>query len=270
MRLRQSGVLRQRLAVGDGQLQRDEVDAVDELGHGMLDLEPGVHLEEVELAVLAEQELDRAGAAVAATERGRHGHVAEPRAQLRVDGDRGRLLDQLLAAALDRALALAEGAHVAVRVGHDLHLDMPRGRDVALEEDRRVAEGGGRLRARDAHRILQLVNLLDDADAAPAAAGGCLDQQREADPLGLGARVFEVLRVDLFGAGDDGHAGGLHQPPRLHLVAHCAHCRGGRADEGDAGRLAGFGERGVLREEAVAGVHRVGARLYGCLDESSR
>ena len=41
-----------------------EVDAGDHLGHRMLDLEAGVHLDEVELAVLVE-ELDRAGAAIA-------------------------------------------------------------------------------------------------------------------------------------------------------------------------------------------------------------
>ena len=43
------------------------------------------------------------------------------------------------------------------------------------------------------------------------------------------------------------------------LVAEHAHGRGGRADEGDAGRLAGVDEIGVLAEEAVAGVDGVGA-----------
>ena len=41
---------RQRLAGGDAQLLLDEVDAVDQLGHRVLDLQPGVHLEEEELA----------------------------------------------------------------------------------------------------------------------------------------------------------------------------------------------------------------------------
>ena len=42
---------------------------------------------------------------------------------------------------------------------------------------------------------------------------------------------------------------------------------GGRADEGDAGVGAGLGERGVLRQEAVAGVDRVGAGLHGDRDD---
>ena len=41
---------RERLARRDAQLLLDEVDAVDELGHRMLDLQPRVHLEEEEVA----------------------------------------------------------------------------------------------------------------------------------------------------------------------------------------------------------------------------
>ena len=61
------GVLgeRQRLAVGDADLLGDEVELGDHLGDAVLDLEPGVHLEEEELAVLVEH-LDGAGVHVAA------------------------------------------------------------------------------------------------------------------------------------------------------------------------------------------------------------
>ena len=55
---------RQRLAGGDADLLAHEVDAGDQLGDRVLDLEAGVHLDEVELAVLV-QELEGAGAAVA-------------------------------------------------------------------------------------------------------------------------------------------------------------------------------------------------------------
>ena len=50
--------------VGDADLLAHQVEAGDHLGHRMLDLQPGVHLDEVELAVLP-QELDRARAAIA-------------------------------------------------------------------------------------------------------------------------------------------------------------------------------------------------------------
>ena len=50
------------------------------------------------------------------------------------------LLDQLLVAALDRAVALAEVDHVAVRVREYLHLDVPRILEVALDVDAAVGE----------------------------------------------------------------------------------------------------------------------------------
>jgi hypothetical protein len=53
-----------RQAGGHADLLAHEVDAEDAFGHRMFDLEAGVHLDEVELAVLVE-ELDGAGADVA-------------------------------------------------------------------------------------------------------------------------------------------------------------------------------------------------------------
>ena len=55
---------RQAAAGGDADLLVHEVDAGDRLGDRMLDLQAGVHLDEVELAVLVE-ELDGAGAGIA-------------------------------------------------------------------------------------------------------------------------------------------------------------------------------------------------------------
>ena len=56
---------RQPLARRDAQLPFDEIDAGDHLGHRMLDLQPRVHLHEIERAVLLGDELDGAGADVA-------------------------------------------------------------------------------------------------------------------------------------------------------------------------------------------------------------
>ena len=41
---------RQRLAGGDAELPLDEIEPGHRLGDGMLDLEPGVHLEKIEVA----------------------------------------------------------------------------------------------------------------------------------------------------------------------------------------------------------------------------
>ena len=56
---------RQRAALGDDDLQPDEVGADHGLGDRVLDLQARVHLQEEELAGRGEQVLDRAGTDVA-------------------------------------------------------------------------------------------------------------------------------------------------------------------------------------------------------------
>ncbi len=129
----------QRLAGGDPQLQRDEVEAGDELGDRVLDLQAGVHLEEEEgrFGVVeggaVEQELDRPGALVA-------------------DGRGPRRRPRRRAAARSAASTAGEGASsttfwwrrwtehsrssrwttLPVRVAEDLHLDVTGARAPAV------------------------------------------------------------------------------------------------------------------------------------------
>src|SRR5262249_32070141 len=77
----------------------------------------------------------------------------QPRAQLGAHHRRRRLLEHLLVAALQRALALAEREHVPVRVADHLHLDVPRARQEALDEHAVVAEAGRGLALRRAARL---------------------------------------------------------------------------------------------------------------------
>ena len=174
--------MRERLPRRDPQLLLDEVDAGDELGDRVLDLQPRVHLDEEELvgAVGRDEELDGAGAAVVDARGGRAGGGAEARAGRGVDDRRRRLFDDLLVAALQRALALAEVDDGAVRVGEHLHLDVARALDEPLEQQRVVAERGGRDAARGRERLGQLGRRAHDLHALAAAARGGLDQQREA------------------------------------------------------------------------------------------
>ena len=133
-----------------------EIEPGDQLGDRVLDLDARVHLHEEVLAVLREQALDRPGGAVAARARRVDADRADPRAQLVVDRRRRRLLDELLVAALDRAVALAEMDDVAVRVGEHLHLDVPRVDDQLLDVDVRVREVRLPLAPRGLERALRL------------------------------------------------------------------------------------------------------------------
>ena len=125
----------------------------------MLDLQARVQLDEGERAVRPDEELERAGVAVADVHAGALGGGLHLLAQLVVERGRRRLLDQLLVAALDRALALAAGEDVAVVVAEHLDLDVARGRDHLLDVERAVAERGLRLGRRALVGGLELARL---------------------------------------------------------------------------------------------------------------
>ena len=244
---------------GDLDLRPHDVDAGDELGDRVLDLDARVHLHEVVGAVGREQAFDRARGAVA----GGAGRVdrdpTDPVAQLGVDGRRRRLLDQLLVAALDRAVALAEVDDVPVRVGEHLNLDVARVLEVLLDVDGRVGEVREPLALGRREGRRGLVGRVHDLHPFPAAARGRLDQQRVADLLA--ERDDLSGRRDRLGrARNDRHACGLHRLSRARLRAHQLDRGGRRADPDEARRLDGARERGVLGEEAVPGMDRPGAR----------
>ena len=176
---------RERLAAGDPDHLAHQIDAGDHLGHRMLDLDAGVHLDEVEVvADVVVEVLERAGAAVVDRLGERHRGRAEPLARRLVDSDRRRrLLPDLLAAALQRAFALEAVDDVAAVAEH-LHLDVAGALDQLLDIEPAVAEGGLRLGAAPAASAgANSVGVAGDADAAAAAAGRRLDHHRKADLL---------------------------------------------------------------------------------------
>ena len=79
---------RQGLTGGNAQLLLDEVDAGDHLGDRMLHLDTGVHLDEIELAVLV-QELEGTRTAVADLETGAHTALTDELAHLVGDAGAG-------------------------------------------------------------------------------------------------------------------------------------------------------------------------------------
>ena len=226
---------RERLAGRDQHLLADEVDAGHLLGDRVLDLDPRVHLHEVVGAVRGQQPLDRPGGAVAGRAGGVDRDLPDPLAQLRVDRRRRRLLDQLLVAALDRAVALAEVDHVPVRVREHLHLDVARILEVALDVDAAVGEVLLALALRRLERALGLVGRRDELHPLAAAAGRRLHDQRVADLVAEPQHLRD--RLDRLGrARDDRHAGGLHRRARLRLRAHQLDRRAGRPDPDQARR----------------------------------
>ena len=174
---------RQRHARRHADLLGDEVDASHHFGDWVLDLQPGVHLEEEELAVRIE-ELHSPGVVVA-DRPGDGDRRLTHRATGRVGQQRrGALLDELLVAALGGAVALTDPHHVPVRVTDDLHLDVSRPGQVALDVDLGATEVRLCFALRRLHRRLDGVGPGDHLHAATAAPVGSLHRDR---PPVLGA-----------------------------------------------------------------------------------
>jgi hypothetical protein len=239
-------------------LQGDQVDAEHRLRHGVFDLEAGVHLQEVDV-VPGDQELDGARARVGDRAGGGRRRGVQALLDAGGEGRRGGLLDHLLVAALEGAVAGAVRPHGAVGVGDDLHLDMASAFDVRLDEDRAVPEGALGLGRGGLQLAFQVGEFADDPHAAAAAARRRLHQDRQ---IGLGHRV----RVE---GCEQRHPGGGHQLLGAGLGGHRLDRLGRRADPDQARVEDGPREVGVLGQEAVAGVHGVRARVSAAFTISS-
>ncbi len=257
---------RQAFAAGDEDLPAHQVDAGRQFGDRMLDLEAGVHFQEVEAAVLVEHELDRAGADVVDRAGRGQGRLRHATAQVLVQGWGGRLLEDLLVAALDRAFALEQVHDLAVAVAEDLELDMARAHQVFLQKHRVVAEGGTRLAFGGFQLFGEGGTGVDDPHALAAAAGGGLDQQRIADAVGLGAQAIGALVIAVV-ARHDRHAALDHAALGDLFGAHHGHDLGAGADERQARGGDPSRELGVLGEEAETGVDGIGAGGLGGLED---
>ena len=120
----------------------DKIEAGEQLRYGMLNLQPGVHLEEVEGGGLViDKELDGAGVEIAHGPGRRDSRLAHSLAKDRRKQRGGGFFDNLLVAALDRALALEEMHEMSVLIAKNLEFDVAGGLDIFLEQQTVIAEG---------------------------------------------------------------------------------------------------------------------------------
>ena len=138
-----------RLPASDGNLQMDEIEAGDELGDGMLDLQAGVHLEEIKIwrtaqttvGLRLEEKFNGSGIGIAGGLGEADSGLAHAGAQVLTDDRRWSFLDDLLMTTLDGAIALAEIDAVAMFVGEDLYLDVTGVLDELFDVDFAGAKG---------------------------------------------------------------------------------------------------------------------------------
>ena len=244
-------------ARSDSELGFDQIDTGDLLGDGVLDLNARVALdEEVVPGLGGHQELHRCCIRQASLRREPHGVGVEPVAQAAGQARRRGDLDDFLIALLDRAVPLPQVSDAPVLIGQYLHFDVARPVHEALHEHGAVAEGRRRLARASFERLSDVFDARHGAHA-PAAAAGCrLQHHRQANLCGCIGCCSGV--GDCGGRpSSDGNIERSGQGAGTDLVAEQFQRVCGRADEREPRLRARMGERGVLRQKAVAGVDAI-------------
>ena len=131
--------------------------------------------------------------------------------------------------------------------------------DVFLQQHAVVAEGGGGLAPAGGQRGVEILGALDPAHALAAAAGHRLDQHRIADAVRLAPASVSAIDPH-----PDSRASPARRPSCISSLAASFRpiariAAGGAPDPDQAGGLHRFGEVGILREEAIAGMDRLRA-----------
>ncbi len=252
----------------------DQIDAADQLRDTVLDLEPGIDLQEIGLAIGCDQELGRSRIPEADRPGDPNGKVVQSAPGIGGETGSWRLLQQLLVAALDGAVALPQGHDRALRVAKELDLDMSRALDVALEVHAGRTEGLQCLCRGTFHRDHQIIRVVHATHAAAPATRGRLDQDWIADVTGHPSYPSDRLwPADLDGcerARNDGHTLSPCCLACGDLVAKARECRRSRSDEGDALVLDRGRESRLLRQEPIAGMHGIGTGVPGRRDDRVR
>ncbi|VTR67869.1 hypothetical protein DESC_640023 [Desulfosarcina cetonica] len=231
----------------------------------MFHLQPGVHLQKIELPVVVKDEFHGTGVDIAGLTRQAAGHFAHSCPGFGIQGHGRGLLDDFLVTALDRAFALAQVNGVAMGIGHHLDFDMARGRDIAFDEDGVIAKGLEGFLLADLQGRCQVLGALHRAHALAASTGRRFEQDRIAHLGGHGLRL-RITRKGLDVAGYGGNAGLDGQLLGCDLVAQAGDHRTGGADEGDAGGGHSVGESRVLGEKTIARMNGLAARILGDLE----
>ena len=253
------------MAGSNGDLEFDEVEARDLLGDGMLDLQAGVNLEEIEIEVGVDEKLDGAGVDVAARAGKAHGGIAHFFAELGSDdGGRG-LFDHFLVAALHRTFAFAEGDDAAVGVGKDLDFDVARLFKIFFQIEAGVAEGVEGFGGSIAPSGGEVGIAGDHPHAFSTAAGNGFEENRVAHRLRESLGFFRFFD-GVVGAGDGGNVAAASELAAGGFRAERFHGFGGGADENDAGLFASARERGIFGEKTIAGVDGVAVGAAGDVD----
>ena len=174
----------QLVTLCDQNLRAHQVDAGHHFRDRVLHLNTRIHLDEIPVSrIHVVEKFHRARIAIAGFARQFDCRVAKLRANAGGEVCGGRNLDNLLVAPLYGAIAFVKMQQVAMMIAKDLHLEMPRARQILFQEHGSVSESRVRFTTGFFEQRIELRGVGNHAHAAAAAAHGRLHNHRVADFL---------------------------------------------------------------------------------------
>ena len=173
----------------------------------MLDLDSGIHFEEIERAAFEiNEELDGAGTAIRQPLSKLHRRIVDARTEILGEAGRRSFLDQFLIAALDGTITFSEMNDTAFPVAKNLNLHMAAARDEAFKVNSSIAKCGTRFGGGHIHRRGQILQTINSFHAAAASTADGFDQQRRPD---FSSERHGLAHGFYSAAGRSGYAGKL-------------------------------------------------------------
>ena len=250
--------------MSNSDLFANQIDSGDLFRNRVFDLQARVDFQEISLAIF-DQEL--AGADTYILNRVKECAGVLLKCCVEFFGNEGSrcFFNNLLVAALDRAISRRNDCESSERIASALGFDVTTVRNEFLHEAQRQ-------RRRIAEVRVEIANIrvgIHASNSAPTAAIGALDQDRVANGV---CQLECILDAASFQGttGDRWDLARISQFAGSNLVPQCFDGLGGRANPHQSGFCDAGGEIGVLGKEAVSGVDCLRARLCGGLENRFR
>ena len=254
-------------ACGDANLFANEIDTVDFFGHGVFDLDAGIHFEEVVVASVIDKKLHGAGVFVVNGFGEFDGGFAHPFTQIVIEKGGGGFFKEFLVAPLDRTVAFAHVNNFTAFIAKDLEFDMVRFFDEFLEVDVGITEGFFRFHPCGEESFDEADIVMGGSHAFAAATSDGFDHHGVPDFFcGFDGFMFGSDGAIATWRNGDASFAGIFAGEGF--ISHFTNGFGGGADEADVTGLADFGEVSAFGEKTVAGVDGVDIADFGGGDDA--
>ena len=236
-----------------------------QLSHRMLHLQSGVHLQKVKIHIGIGNKLHRARRLIVHGSGQRTALLAHLVAGSFIEKWRRRLFNHLLVTALNGALPLTQINHIAVAIGHNLNLNMPRLLNIFFNKNAGIAKAGAGLIGGTLKAIAAVSLVPGHAHAFTATTGRGFEHHRVANTIADLHRMVGIAHHICVTA-NTANPGFFSNQFRGDFIAHRLNGFFARANKDNPRIVQRVAKLAVFREKTIARMHRICACVFAGLN----